>query len=425
MLTFRPPADLTPSQLAAWDDLGGEQNVFLTGVAGSGKTYLLQQFLRTQNAKVFPVLASTGAAAILLGGRTFHSFFGLGIMEGGVEATVERALKRRGVASRIKKTEGVLIDEISMLSGAHLRAAERIARLARNPSLAWGGLRVIACGDFSQLPPVTISNFDGGAPVARPWAFLDPVWETSDFKSIVLTDVVRTQDHDFSRVLGKVRAAEIDAEVREFLEARVRDHRASRDPVTSRIFPRRDAAESYNLKKLGELTGELYELATAYSGSAQTQNDIRRLAPIPEVLRLKEGALIMIRQNDPERRWVNGSLGILERVSDDLLRVALLTGKSVEIEKTSFDLLDADGKKIASAANFPVNLAYATTIHKSQGATLDRAIVDIQGLWEPGQAYVALSRVRTVAGLLVTAWNPRSFIADPAVTAFHRKIGLA
>ena len=151
------------------DQLGGAENVFVTGAAGSGKSFLIERFLRAVAAsdEALPVLASTGAAAILVGGRTFHSFFGLGILQGGHQATVDRALKNKRLARRLKKARGVMIDEISMLSGQTLRAAEEIARRALDPERPWGGLRMIAIGDFAQLPPVSNQG-------VRDWAFLDP-----------------------------------------------------------------------------------------------------------------------------------------------------------------------------------------------------------------------------------------------------------
>lgn len=130
-------------------------NIFLTGRAGTGKSYLVRYFLKDRDPKTFPVVASTGAAAIVVGGRTFHSFFGLGIMEGGIEKTIERATKDRRVVKRLQKIGGFVLDEVSMIPGPALRAAEIICRIARKKHLPWGGARVIAVGDFAQLPPVT------------------------------------------------------------------------------------------------------------------------------------------------------------------------------------------------------------------------------------------------------------------------------
>jgi ATP-dependent exoDNAse (exonuclease V) alpha subunit len=139
----------------------------------------------------------------------------------------------------------------------------------------------------------------------------------------------------------------------------------------------------------------------------------------------------MIRQNDPDGKWVNGSTGHLTKITRDKLTIELASGRAdragreIELEPTTFQMLDAEGLPVASATNFPVNLAYAMTVHKAQGATLEQLRVDLRGLWEPGQAYVALSRARGAAGLYIEGWDQRSIKVDPVVEAFHRQIGLA
>ena len=130
----------------------------------------------------------------------------------------------------------------------------------------------------------------------------------------------------------------------------------------------------------------------------------------------------MKRLNDPQGRWVNGSLGLIKSIGEDSIKISLLDGPTTDLEKVSFNILNADGKEVASATNFPVNLAYATTIHKAQGLTLDRVAVDLKNLWEPGQAYVALSRVKTREGLYITDWTPSSVKSDPDVSSFNQRV---
>ena len=159
-------ASLSPCQKKALTHLHSNKNIFLTGAAGSGKSFLLQHFLKDKNKKDFPILASTGMAAILINGITFHSFFGLGIMEKSVEACVERALKNTRVLRRIRNAKQIIIDEISMLPGEALAAGEAIAKKVKGSPEAWGGIRIIAVGDFAQLPPVSPGTKE------KPWAFL-------------------------------------------------------------------------------------------------------------------------------------------------------------------------------------------------------------------------------------------------------------
>ncbi|OFZ22301.1 MAG: hypothetical protein A2X94_02290 [Bdellovibrionales bacterium GWB1_55_8] len=413
MLPSPDSHNLSADQERALQILDGEENVFLTGAAGSGKSYLLREFLKNRNPEKFPVLASTGAAAILVGGRTFHSFFGLGIMEGGREATLQRALSNKRLLKRLQKVDGVVIDEVSMLSGPTLALAEEIAREARDDLRPWGGLRVIAVGDFAQLPPV---NVFGG----KEWAFLDSVWHRSGFVPAILNEVMRTSEHRFLAVLNAVRNGEVDESVADFLTERSVPP-PSADDVT-RLFARREDVERYNLARLAELRGDTETFITVYSGKEREVERFQRQAPVPDTLSLKNGALVMMRLNDPEQRWVNGSLGRVHEMSSEKLWIRLLNGKDVEIERVDFTLLDADGKPVATANNFPVILAWALTIHKAQGATLDRMCVDLRRLWEPGQAYVALSRVRSEQGLYIEGWHPRSIFSDPVVTQFYRMI---
>ncbi|MDX9731778.1 MAG: DEAD/DEAH box helicase [Bdellovibrionales bacterium] len=390
-----------------------QPNVFVTGGAGVGKSYLIRHFHGRLNSKEYPMLASTGAAAVLVGGRTFHSFFGLGILEGGPGATVERACRNRQIVRRLRQIKGIVIDEVSMLAGPVLMVAEVICRRVRENEAPWGGLRVVTVGDFAQLPPVERDPAKGGG-----WAFRDPVWQWSAFDRRMLRTQVRCQDPEFMRVLSKVRMGVVDEDVRDYLNART-------GPVEvefegTRLFPRRDQTERFNEMRLADLPGEESKFETIASGNTKAIEALKKQAPIPDVLRLKEGALVMIRQNDPMGRWVNGSTGHVRRIQTGKLSIELLNGRRVELEKSSFSLMDGEGDTIAALTNFPVNLAWASTIHKAQGATLDRMAVDLSRLWEPGQAYVALSRLTSGDHLRVARWDPSSIRVDPQVIEFLR-----
>ncbi|MDD4628873.1 MAG: AAA family ATPase [Candidatus Peribacteraceae bacterium] len=415
--TERTTVILTPCQEQAWALLQGNDNIFLTGAAGTGKSFLLGKYLEGKPSALYPVVASTGVSAILVGGRTFHSFFGIGIMEGGAETAARRACENKRVVTRLRRARGVVIDEISMLPGEALRAADRVARVARGIDAPWGGLQVIAVGDFAQLPPVS----DGKE--GKDWAFMSEVWDESDFSPALLSTCVRTKEPEFLRILNFVREGVVNEEVTDFLNARFLPPTLGFDGT--RLFPHRATAEAHNRRKLDELPGMPQIFQTIYKGREQSVTQLRRNCPVPESLHLKKNALVMVRKNDVsgKMRYVNGSLGTLRHIEPDCLTIALFTGETVEIEKTAFALLDGNGNETAVAVNFPVNLAWASTIHKSQGATLDRLMVDLSSLWEPGQAYVALSRVRSAAGLFVERWNPRSIIAEPQVMEYYRRMG--
>ena len=405
--------ELTPCQAKANEAMKGAANIFLTGGAGSGKSFLVRHFLRTQNLRDFPVLASTGAAAVLIGGRTFHSFFGLGIMEGGVEATIEKAAKNRQVVRRLKRIKGFIVDEVSMLSGPTLRAAEVICRRIRDSDLPWGGLRVIAVGDFAQLPPI-----ERGYSSKRNWGFLDPVWEFSGFETHYLRTQTRCRDENYMKILSDVREGRVTPAVKAYLDSKITA--PSPDFEGTRLFPRRDETERFNLSKLDALSGQAVRFETIYSGDARAVESLKKYSPLGDELFLKDNALVMLRQNDPQGRWVNGSTGHIRKIANNELKIELLNGRMIEIEKASFSLLDAEGIPTASATNFPVSLAWASTIHKSQGATLDKMMVNLSNLWEPGQAYVALSRLQQGSDLTIEKWDAKSIRVDPDVVAFYK-----
>lgn len=402
--------ELNDDQQRALELLKGRENIFLTGAAGSGKSFLLKEYLK---GKDIPILASTGAAAILVGGRTFHSFFGLGIMEGGVDATVKRASKNKKLMKRIRQYSEIVIDEVSMLSGPTLRAAEMIAKHAMSSLAPWGGLRVIVVGDFSQLPPVN--------PFSRvkEWAFQDPVWEESRFVPVILKKIMRSTNTEFLEILRRIRHGILDESVTQFLDSRVQVQPSG---DYTRLFPHRADVETYNLKQLQEIDEEVCTFNTQYAGKAEDIERFRKHSPIADVIHLKKDALVMIRQNDPMGRWVNGSLGRVQKITDEYLKIKLEGGRSISLEKAEFTLLDADGNIAVSATNFPITLAWAMTIHKAQGATLDQMHVDLRKIWEPGQTYVALSRVRDPKGLFIEGWSKGSIFCDRDVFAFHKSL---
>ncbi len=404
---------LSEEQKYAFEMCQSGENIFLTGGAGSGKSFVVREFMKDKNDKQMPILASTGAAAVLLGGRTFHSFFGLGIMEGGAQATFHRVQNDSKTMKRIKQVEGVVIDEISMIPGEALMVAEMLSQQARESSLPWGGMRMIAVGDFGQLPPVTKYG------QKRDWCFLNGVWQRTDFQVCQLNLNQRIQNIDFLNVLADVREGKVTERVQEFLQDHTKPH--DEDHPGTRLFPRREQAETYNQKKLAEINEDEIIIDSIYFGEQRYIEILGKSAPVPQQLKLKVGCRILFLKNDPQKRWVNGTRGVLTDFEADHLTVRKEGGREVKVEKFQFSMMDADGNIKASVIQFPVNLAYATTIHKSQGATLDELWCDLGALWEPGHAYVALSRLREPTGLHIVSWSPRSFITDPAVTAFYKR----
>jgi ATP-dependent DNA helicase PIF1 len=405
---------LSNEQATALQVLQSGENVFVTGGAGSGKSYLIRAFMNELNPKAMPILASTGAAAVLLGGRTFHSFFGLGIMEGGAKETLLRAQNDQRLMKRLREVEGIIIDEISMVPSTAFEVAEELSRFARESSLPWGGMRVIVVGDFSQLPPVTRHGNK------REWAFQSEVWERSGFQVVELSQNQRTYDSQFLAVLADVREGKVTELVKTYLDAKVREH--DEEDECTRLFPRRDQSEIFNNKKLNQIPHPDVKIPSIYLGEERFVEALKKNSPIPGELVLRVGCRVLFLMNDPQKRWVNGTKGTVVEITPDKVTVEKDTFRHVTVEKSQFSLQNAEGKTMASVINFPLTLAYATTIHRSQGATLDELWVDLSRLWEPGHAYVALSRLRTGDGLKLLGWSPKSIITDPNVTKFYASL---
>lgn len=413
-----PAVELSLEQTTALDILNSGENVFLTGGAGSGKSFLIREFRRGIDPKSMPLLASTGAAAVLLEGRTFHSFFGLGILEGGVEGTRKRCLENPRLMQRLRKIDGFIIDEISMIPGAALGLAEELCREARQSALPWGGLRVIVVGDFAQLPPVSRGR-------ERDWCFRAPVWRETGFLNVVLRENQRVMDGDFIDVLNEVRHGRISSLVKDFLDNHVREN--DDWDKSPRLFPRREQVDRFNQMELAQLPGENIQIDSIYFGTDKGVETLKKNGPVPERIILKVGCRVLFIQNDPQKRWVNGTRGTVVDISKDETGLERITVEKenfrhVTVDRVQFSLLDGDGQHLASVVNYPLILGYATTIHKSQGATMDDLWVNLSQLWEPGQAYVALSRLRTGQGLRLLGWSPRSFMVDPMVVDFYKNL---
>lgn len=398
------------SQKQAYDVLmHGIDNVFITGDAGTGKSYLINAYCREKNKTVYR-LASTGMAAMIVNGRTFHSFFGLGICEGDEDVIVKKAVKARRVKYLVKKAEVIVVDEISMLTPKVLACANRICQIIKKSDEIWGGIRIIVVGDFAQLPPVTKSG-------EKEWVFRSQIWEDTAFRLITLDEMIRTHDEEYVEILSYVRRGEVNAKVRDFLNARIVAEEDIK-PDVPRIYTHKGQVDAYNARRLDEIHGPLFSFETQYWGETDVlATQIAKTAPVVPVLQVKVGALVIIRVNHPELDYVNGTVGTITRITQDIITVDI-GHMYVDLKQHEYGRMNEHDELIAFAKNFPINLAYAITIHKAQGATLDRACIDLSRAWESGQAYVALSRLKTSEGLYLTAWHPHAIMLDDEVGAY-------
>lgn len=375
------------------------QNVFLTGKAGTGKSTFLNYF-REHTAKKMAVVAPTGIAALNVTGQTIHSFFKLKPAFVNIE-------ELKPYRSRvIKELEILIIDEISMVRADVFDGIDHSLRKARKSELPFGGVQICVIGDLFQLPPV-VSNQEKSffsQYYATPFFFGAKAYALAEFKTMQFSTIHRQKDAAFIQILNAIRAGACDALALDALNSRL-SPRATPAPGTLVLTTTNALAEDINNTKLAKLSGQ----ARMFEGEAKGDFGLKgERLPAPEELMLKPGAQVMFLKNDSEGRWVNGTIGIVEDLSGEVIRVRVADEVyDVECEKwktIGYEFSEIEGKivekTLGSYTQFPLTLAWAITIHKSQGKTLERVIIDLgSGAFAAGQLYVALSRCKSLSGI--------------------------
>lgn len=411
----------------------GGRNCFLTGMAGTGKSTLLRRFI-TESPRRVDVTAPTGVAALNVGGMTIHRFCGmlLGPKPGQSNDDYFDVLRkdpRRSVLNgfhRVRRCQVLVIDEISMLPGRQLEFVEFLFRRLRGNDEPFGGCQVIATGDFLQLPPVRIGE---GEPYD--WAFLSPAWRRAEFRTVVLDTVRRQDEPQFVRALGSFRRGRVWGEDARLLQGRIKNF----PPASlTRLFTHNVQVDKWNHFQLGNLPGDEVVCQALLTGPEAQGEFLKKNLLTPATLRLKPGAVVMFTVNRTvpgtnEVQFVNGQRGTVVNVGDgrselgvgDVIQVRVNSGEVIDVERFTWSF-NASDPEAATFSQFPLRLAYAMTIHKSQGLTLDAAYLDIRAAREPGQAYVAVSRVRTLAGLHFKEWF-KGLHVSPEAIAFYETEG--
>src|SRR5262245_61306067 len=426
--TMNWPSGVQPTSefLAAYTYLHkGPGHLFVTGRAGTGKSTLLT-CLKDLIADEMVVLAPTGLAAVNVGGQTIHSFFGF------PPRLIRPDDIRRSRNGRLmRRLKFLVVDEVSMVRADLMWAIDQSLRINRGrPREPFGGLRLALFGDLHQLPPVIndaevaehLESAYGG-----PFFFSIPALrEGAGTSRLELSQVFRQRDEALLSVLNKVREGDVDVDDLALLNERVHPIRTLSDGEPYVILtPTNAAAGRINMAYLNALPG------AARPYKAATTGEFNQTAqPTDETLMLKPGAKVMLLRNDPDRRWVNGSIARVSRLEEDRVWVEV-DGEEHEVEQASWEsrryAFDKDAEKIVETVagtfrQFPLRLAWALTIHKSQGLTLDKVYIDLgRGTFAHGQAYVALSRSRTMEGLaLARPLRPSDILFDPAVMGYRR-----
>ena len=395
------------------DAMRSGKSVFITGAAGTGKSYIVREIIQELRAAKKPgvfVTASTGIAASLLDGTTIHSFAGAGI--GTDFAPLLRAvLASTSAVARWVACAVLVVDEVSMVDGAYFDALDAIARACRGNTRPFGGIQVIASGDFHQLPPVK--------PVKL--CFEAAVWPRLFAQTtFVLRTVRRQTDVAFAGILARMRGAALTA-----ADARALALRNVPAPEgTVRLFTHRAAVHAENARCLSDILARTHTFtATDLVPQGADAAQLDRACPAEKTVALKVGAPVILIQNvDVEAGLYNGAQGTVVRF--DTAPITRVVYPVVRFDSCVFSAIPVAfkvraGKKVLTRTQIPLALAFAFSIHKAQGMTLRRVEVDVGRAWEAGQVYTAFSRAVSLDGLFVRGFDPANVTADPRVVAFY------
>ncbi|MDZ4776359.1 MAG: DEAD/DEAH box helicase [Alphaproteobacteria bacterium] len=398
---------------AALDDR--EPVVFLTGRAGTGKSHFIRTLLKEDQHRPQVVLAPTGLAAMNIGGQTVHSFFGL-------PPRLLLGFKEKPnwfFTQNVRRLSRIVVDEISMLRADTLDAMDSHLRAARKSVKPFGGVQMLLVGDFYQLPPV-VRGDEGRmmeeAGYGSPFAFSAHVLRDAPVSAFELTEMRRQTDSHFISLLQSIRDNNNVRAAVDELNAACCD--APPLPVRPVLLCATNAvADAYNLRGLQSLPGDPKVFEGGFKGELPKSGIPNDRLPAPMTLALKRGARVIFTQNDPAGRWVNGTLGAVIEIEDELVRVLIdgvgnVRGDEVDVPRSTWPQTRWQWDEKAQEMNmkeewryvqFPLAAAWAITIHKAQGMTLDAVEVDLgRGAFAAGQTYVALSRARSMAGLRLT-----------------------
>jgi ATP-dependent DNA helicase PIF1 len=394
-------------------------NVFLTGEPGAGKTYTINQYinwLETAGLNV-AVTASTGIAATHIGGLTIHSWSGVGTRDTLTRGDLDLISTNERVAKRIKKNQVLIIDEISMLDGKLLDMVDVICRTIRMSTEAFGGMQVVCVGDFFQLPPIARQG-----EVMR-YAFESRAWENLNPLVCYLTEQFRQEDELLLNLLGSIRKGDIEEDHYSLLREQTDIAYEGIEPT--RLYTHNADVDTVNTQKLSELHGSSNSYKMSGKGSKVLQESLMRNCLSPTKLELKVEAMVMCTKNNFEAGYVNGTLArVVAFDSYEGYPIIETTDKRrITIEPVSWEVAE-EGKILASIEQLPLRLAWAITVHKSQGMSLDAVEVDLSKAFVFGQGYVALSRVRTLAGLKVLGINANALMVDPKIIKENERFKL-
>jgi ATP-dependent DNA helicase PIF1 len=422
---------LNEDQQYAVDLMSEGTSIFITGPAGTGKSLTIAAVVENarKRRKTVYVCATTGVAASLLAGsastgvRTLHSWAGIGLGKFSPTNHASYIARNKGTTDRLRGTDVLIVDEVSMTSPEYINKLDAVLRIVRKSGLPFGGIQVLFSGDFSQLPPI---SKDKKEPY---YLFEDPIWTRLIEKVVVLSKVYRQTSPEFVEVLMKIRENNVDEQVMRVIQGTSTNTLSNPDGIKPTVlFCMNKDVDKMNQSALDRLPGSLStSVAKDFYKTEKSRKENENGFSCVETLNLKVGAQVMLLINiDPNACLVNGSRGVVTHLPDknNELTVCFLHGQSLKLGLHTQEIEDDHGKVVAYRRQFPFKLAFALTVHKSQGSTIDLLIVDLKGAFSPGQAYVAISRGTSLENMRVLNFAPHTVKTCDKVSTYHDSIAL-
>ncbi len=385
------------------------KNVFITGAPGTGKTHVLNkyiEYLKKHGIKA-AITAPTGIAASHIGGMTIHSFFGIGIKDSLSQYDIEELMEKKYIWDRIKNLKVLIIDEVSMLSPKLFISIDNILRTFKFSTESFGGIQVILVGDFFQLPPIQKEKN------SERFIFQTDTWNSLDLYTCYLNKSYRHKDEILLNILNEIRNGNISEESMRIFRSRYRknpiqnkDKENKNNISITRLYTHNIDVDEINKKELSKIKEPLKIYNAQTTGSKKWYERIFGSSLVLQKLELKLGALVFFIKNNYEKGHINGTIGTI--IDFDVFNIPIIEtkdGKRIKAESMEWLYTDNNGNQKASIKQIPLRLAWAITIHKSQGMTLDSAEIDLSRAFEPGQGYVALSRIKSINGLKLMGLN--------------------
>src|SRR3989338_6363428 len=398
-------------------------NVFLTGEPGSGKTHTINEYvsyLRGQGIEP-AITASTGIAATHIRGMTIHSWSGIGIKNKLDKYDLDRIASTKHIVKRVGRAKVLIIDEISMLLPETFSMVDAVCREIKQSNEPFGGIQAVLVGDFFQLPPVVRKNIEDDRQEIITYdeepprfAYSSAIWKKINPFICYLTEQYRQDDKDFLGVLSAIRKNIFNEDhLRHIEKSKIVAHQVPKD--APKLFSHNADVDRVNEEILRKLPVKEQIFKMNSRGPQPIVMALKRGCLSPETLRLKAGTAVMFTKNNPKEGFVNGTLGRVEGFSSANIPIVITrNGRRIEVGAESW-AMEEGGKVLAWVMQVPLRLAWAITVHKSQGMSLDEAAMDLHDVFEYGQGYVALSRVRRLSGLHLLGWNERAFQVHPEV----------